>query len=551
MLSKLHIHNYAIIEDLEIKFSSGFNIITGETGAGKSILMGALNLILGQRADSSVLMDAQKKCIIEGRFQLKSTGTIAAFFDDNELDWDDEIIIRREIASNGKSRSFINDTPVNLSVVKQLSVFLVDLHQQFDTLEISSENFQREVLDALADNISAIKKLKLQFELLSNVRKELSQLKHQQESANKELDYNQFLFDELEELQLKENELENLDQELKTLNNAEHIKHQLELFYSTLNGGDQPIVQQLKSLSQKLKSLESLHNNIETISKRLNSATIELEDIADELNRMESSVKNDPEKIALINERISSGYKLMKKHGVNSTSDLIEVKNQLQLKLEGYTNISSTIERLEKEQEKLYDECLTLAKQISKKRIAQLDGFVNKVNQLLHQVGMPNARIKVQMDIEELNSSGIDAIDFQFDANKSNKFESIGKVASGGELSRLMLSIKSLVAQKLALPTLIFDEIDTGISGEAAKQVGIIMKDLSSNIQLISITHQPQIAAKANHHYYVYKETKSNKVATKVSILSKEEMIIAVAKMLGGETPSAAAIENAKEMIEN
>ncbi len=551
MLSKLFIHNYAIIEDLEIKFSSGFNIITGETGAGKSILMGALNLILGQRADSSVLMDAQKKCIIEGRFQLKNTGTIAAFFDDNELDWDDEIIIRREISSNGKSRSFINDTPVNLSVVKQLSLFLVDLHQQFDTLEISSENFQREVLDALADNISGIKKLKLQFESLSNVRKELSQLKHQQESANKELDYNQFLFDELEELQLKENELEGLDQEVKVLNNAEHIKHQLELLYSTLNGSEQPIVQQLKSLLQKLKSLESLHTNIEEISKRLNSTTIELEDIADELNRLESAVKYDPDKIALINERISSGYKLMKKHGVNSTADLIEVKNKLQLKLEGYTNISSSIERLEKELDQLYNECLTLAKQISKKRVGQVDGFVSKVNQLLYQVGMPNARIKVQMDIVELNSSGIDTIDFLFDANKSNKFESIGKVASGGELSRLMLSIKSLVAQKLALPTLIFDEIDTGISGEAAKQVGIIMKDLSSSIQLISITHQPQIAARANHHYYVYKETKSNKVATKVSILSKEERVIAVAKMLGGETPSAAAIENAKEMIEN
>lgn len=551
MLSKLLIHNYAIIEELEIQFSSGFNIITGETGAGKSILMGALNLILGQRADSSVLMSAQKKCIIEGRFIASNSASLSAFFNEHELDLDDEIIIRREIASNGKSRSFINDTPVNLSIVKQLGVFLVDLHQQFDTLEISSENFQREVLDALADNSINLKKLKQQFELLSNVRKEWSQLKHQQETANKELDYNQFLFDELDELQLKENELEGLDQELKVLNNAEHIKQILDMLHSSLNGGEQPIVQQLKSLLQKLKSLESLHSNIEEISKRLNSTTIELEDIADELNRMESAVKYDPEKITLINERISSGYKLMKKHGVNSTADLIDIKNQLQHKLEGYTNISSTIERLEKEQQELNEECLNLAKQISKKRVAQVDGFVSKVNQLLHQVGMPNARIKVQMEIAELNSSGIDGIDFLFDANKSNKFESIGKVASGGELSRLMLSIKSLVAQKLALPTLIFDEIDTGISGEAAKQVAIIMKDLSSNIQLISITHQPQIAARANHHYYVYKETQSNKIATKVSILSKEERIIAVAKMLGGENPSIAAIENAKEMIEN
>ena len=551
MLARLFIQNYAIIDELEIQFSKGLNIITGETGAGKSILMGALNLILGQRADSSVLMNAEKKCIIEGRFQIKQNAELNSFFESNELDWDEEIVVRREITSNGKSRSFINDTPVNLSVVKQLSVHLVDLHQQFDTLEISSEDFQRNVLDALAENASELQKLKYQFGLYATVKNELIKLKLQQEIANKELDYNQFLFDELNELSLKENELENLEVELKLLNNAENIKQQLEFIYEALNGGEQPIAQQLKSLQHKLRSVENFHNGIEVLTKRINSSIIELEDIAGELNAIENSVKYDAERIQIINDRLSAGYKLYKKHGVNATAALISLQEELQTKLEGFTNLFDSIQNLEKEQAKLYEESLKIAQLISKRRISKVDEFVKKVNELLVQVGMPNARMKVQIQNADLTSDGIDTIDFLFDANKSDKFESIGKVASGGELSRLMLSIKSLVAQKLALPTLIFDEIDTGISGEAAKQVGVIMKKLATEIQLIAITHQPQIAAKANHHYYVYKEKQKDKIATKIKVLNKEEQIMAVAQMLGGEKPSAVAIENAKEMIEN
>ena len=369
MLARLFIQNYAIIDELEIQFSKGLNIITGETGAGKSILMGALNLILGQRADSSVLMNAEKKCIIEGRFQIKQNAELNSFFESNELDWDEEIVVRREITSNGKSRSFINDTPVNLSVVKQLSVHLVDLHQQFDTLEISSEDFQRNVLDALAENASELQKLKHQFGLYAAVKNELTKLKLQQEIANKELDYNQFLFDELNELSLKENELENLEVELKLLNNAENIKQQLEFIYEALNGGEQPIAQQLKSLQHKLRSVENFHNGIEVLTKRINSSIIELEDIAGELNAIENSVKYDAERIQIINDRLSAGYKLYKKHGVNASAALILLQEELQTKLEGFTNLFDSIQNLEKEQAKLYEESLKIAQLISKRRI--------------------------------------------------------------------------------------------------------------------------------------------------------------------------------------
>jgi len=551
MISKLYIQNYAIIDQLEIHFEQGLNIITGETGAGKSILMGALNLILGQRADSSVLQDPQKKCIIEGVFKLNKNQQVIQFFQQNELDVDNEILIRREIAANGKSRSFINDTPVNLSQVKALSIHLVDLHQQFDTLEINSESFQRDVLDALSDHTTLLLEFKKQFEAYQQAKKSLAQLKIEQAEANKELDYNQFLFSELEELSLKENELEDIESELKLLNNAERIKLQLSVISSELSNAEQPVINQLKTINNKLKLLDDFHPDLSNLHQRLNSAIIEVQDIADELERIESQVKYDEERISILNDRLSAGYKLLKKHGFSTTAQLIELKESLQVKLDGFSNVFASIESLEKSLVKLYDACIISAKQISANRKKQIDGFVKEVNRLLAQVGMPNARLNVSISNTELNMFGIDAIEFLFDANKSNKFEPIGKVASGGELSRLMLSIKSLVAQKLALPTLIFDEIDTGISGEAAKQVGLIMKSLSASHQIIAITHQAQIAAKASTHFFVYKDVKGEKIATNIRILNEGERITAIAQMLSGEKPTTAAMENAKEMMSN
>ena len=550
MLQKLHIQNYAIIEDLTIDFSDGLNIITGETGAGKSILMGALNLILGQRADSSVLQDTNKKCTVEGYFNVENHKDIQSFLEQHELDLSPEVLVRREIGANGKSRSFVNDTPVNLSQLKQLAVLLVDLHQQFDTLDLGEEAFQREVVDALADNYLFLKELQGAFNSYSIQKKDLEALHLQQTNANKELDYNKFLLDELSELSLKENELEDLDAELKLLSNAESIKQQLAAAYVELKEGEQPLLQQLQQIQHKINGLQTYHPDITGLHDRLKSAVIELQDVAHELERIDENISYDAQRIQMVNDRLSAGYKLLKKHSVNSTAELLHIQNVLEEKLMAVFNISASIDQGEKALDEALKTCMNLAHKISTNRKAQTESFAKNVNNLLEKVGMPNARLKVQIGETSLTASGIDEISFLFDANKSNRFEPLHKVASGGELSRLMLSVKSLVAKKLQLPTLIFDEIDTGISGEAAKQVGIIMKELSAAHQLISITHQPQIAAKAAAHFFVYKQELSNKVVTNIKRLDEAARITAIAQMLSGEKPTAAALENAKEMVE-
>lgn len=549
MLQKLHIQNYAIIEDLTIDFSDGLNIITGETGAGKSILMGALNLILGQRADSSVLQDNNKKCSVEGYFNVADHKDIQSFLEQHELDLSSEVLVRREIGANGKSRSFVNDTPVNLSQLKQLAVLLVDLHQQFDTLDLGEEAFQREVIDALAENHLFLKELQGAFNSYSTQKKDLEALQLQQTNANKELDYNKFLLDELSELSLKENELEDLDAELKLLSNAESIKQQLAAAYVELKEGEQPLLQQLQQIQHKINGLQTYHPDITGLHDRLKSAVIELQDVADELERIDENISYDAQRIQMVNDRLSAGYKLLKKHTVNGTAELLHIQNGLEEKLMAVFNISASIDQGEKALDEALKICMKLAHKISTNRKAQTESFAKNVNSLLEKVGMPNARLKVQIGETNLTASGIDEISFLFDANKSNRFEPLHKVASGGELSRLMLSVKSLVAKKLQLPTLIFDEIDTGISGEAAKQVGIIMKELSAAHQLISITHQPQIAAKAAAHFFVYKQELSNKVVTNIKRLDEAARINAIAQMLSGEKPTAAALENAKEMV--
>lgn len=551
MLQKLHIQNYAIIDNLVIEFDKNLNIITGETGAGKSILMGALNLILGERADSAVLQDKQKKCIVEGFFVIKKNEAVNAFFVKNDLDREEEILLRREITANGKSRSFINDSPVNLSQIKALALLLVDLHQQFDTLELGNESFQRDVLDALADNGPLIKQLKEKFAAFTLAKKQLEDLQLQQFNANKELDYHRFLLDELEEISLKENELEDLDAELKLLSNAENIKQQLSSIYFEMKDSEQPLVQQLKTLQQKINSLQPYLPQVNDLYVRMNSSLIELTDIADELERIDENIHYDAERIQTVNDRLSAGYKLLKKHQVKETGQLMAIQKDLGQKLAAVLNISSAIEKLQNQTTGLHQESELIAKKISANRCLQVKPFTEKVNKLLVQVGMPNAQLKVKIETAPLNTFGMDDIDFLFDANKSNRFEPLHKVASGGELSRLMLSVKSLVAKKVQLPTLIFDEIDTGISGEAARQVGIIMKELSSAHQIIAITHQPQIAAKATAHYFVYKQKVNDKIATSIRLLNNDERITAIAQMLSGEKPTAAALENAKEMVGN
>ena len=551
MLQKLNIQNYAIIDEIGIDFSDSLNIITGETGAGKSILMGALSLILGERAESTALMNKEKKCVVEGFFNAAGRKEIKYFLKNNELDAEDELVIRREIAVNGKSRAFINDTPVNLAQLKELSSLLVDLHQQFDTLELGDSNFQREVLDALAGNGNLLQEYATVFSDYSKAKKEVQEIQQQQTAANAALDYNQFLFDELKEAGLKENELEELDAELKLLSNAENVKQQLGAIYFELKNSEHPIVQQLKSLGNKLHSLQPYHVSITDLTKRLLGAQAELQDIGDELESIDNAVQYSPERIQLVNDKIMLGYKLLKKHNVHTTGDLLSIQDALQQKLNDILNISEAIAAKEIATQQLLKKCEQQAALITGNRNKAIKPFTEKVNSLLAQVGMPNAAIQVQLQKVALHIAGADVIEFLFDANKSGRFEPLRKVASGGELSRLMLCIKSLVAQKLQLPTLIFDEIDTGISGEAAKQVGVIMKALSAAHQLIAITHQPQIAAKATAHYFVYKSIKGDKINTAIRLLNNDERITTIAQMLSGEKPTAAALENAREMVGN
>lgn len=551
MLSKIFIQNYAIIDELEISFSGSLNAITGETGAGKSIIVGALGLILGERADSSVLVDKTRKCIVEGVFENTEKKEIKNFLASNDFDSNEELVVRREIGVNGKSRAFINDTPVTLAQLNVLSCLLVDLHQQFDTLEVGESDFQRQVLDALAGQMDLLENYQSLFKEWQQVKKETEALKEQKQQFDKEADYNQFQFTELEEAALKENELEEIDAELKMLGHAEGIKTVLNKVYFELNENENPVTQQLRQLTNQLNAYAEFHTGIPPLVQRLQSVQIEIQDIADETDKIGSHINYDPEKIELLNERLSLGYKLQKKHGVNSTAELLAIQEELEQKLQAVLNMDEAIQQKEKESNNLLIEVKKQATKISAGRQKQVKPFEDKVNKLLLQVGMPNAKLKVSMEAAALNNTGGDAVEFLFDANRSGHFQPVKKVASGGELSRLMLCIKSLVAESIDLPALIFDEIDSGISGEAARQVGIIMKGLAAKRQVICITHQPQIAGKADAHFFVYKEIVDDAVKTNIRLLTKEERITAIAKMLSGEKPTAAAMENAREMVMN
>lgn len=550
MLRQLSIENYAIIDQLRIDFSGQLNVITGETGAGKSILVGALGLILGQRADSSVQVSKDKKSVVEGIFTAEGKPEVKTFLEENELDIETELVLRREIGVNGKSRAFINDTPVNVSQLQQLTSMLVDLHQQFDTMEIGDTGFQRQVIDALAGNAGLLGEYQSIYRGYQQLRRETEALREQKAQLDREADYHQFQFNELEEASFRENELEETDAELKLLSNSEGIKAALDRVYHDLQESEQPMVQQLKVLANLLQVYTSYHKDLPELVKRIASVQIELSDIADETSRISDHISYDPARIEHLNDRLSLGYKLQKKHGVSSTAELIAIRTMLGEKLDTVVNMDETISRKEKEMARLETEATKIAKKLSAARVKQVKPLEDKVNELLARVGMPNARLKVEVNPQELSATGSDDIVFLFDANNSGRFQPVFKVASGGELSRLMLCIKSLVAERIDLPTLIFDEIDTGISGEAAKQVGLIMKDLTASRQVVCITHQPQIAGKANAHFFVYKEATKDKVRTSIRRLDTDERITAIARMLSGEKPTAASLENAREMID-
>jgi DNA repair protein RecN (Recombination protein N) len=553
LLRQLTIQNYAIIDELTIDFDERLNIITGETGAGKSILMGALSLILGERADTSVLVNKERKCIIEGYFTTGNKAAVSVFLQQHDFEeaaaTDHSVVIRREIGSNGKSRAFINDTPATLQQLKELAGLLVDLHQQFDTLELGDSDFQRTVIDALASNENVLATHQQYFKEWTTVLAAFNELQAQKSALQKEADYNQYLCNEFEELSLKENELEQLEEELKLLSNAEEIKTVLDKVALELASSDDPIVARIKQLNNSLQTMQTLVAELPALSDRLKASQIELQDIADEIERINNNIHFDAQRIDWVNQRLSDGYKLTKKHGVSTTAELLAIQTELSNKLFAAVAIDEAILAKQVQANDLMHQLKQTAKQITVARTKVIAPFEQSVNALLKQVGMPNAQIKVSMQTVALGAYGVEQIELLFDANKSNRFEPIRKVASGGELSRLMLCIKSLVAEYIDLPTMIFDEIDTGISGEAAKQVGIIMQQMAAKRQIICITHQPQIAGKANAHYFVYKENKNDQIKTNIKILNNEERITAIAQMLSGEKPTAAAMENAKEMI--
>lgn len=551
MLQKLSISNYAIIDQLEVKPAAGLNIVTGETGAGKSIILGALSLILGERADTSVLINKDEKCVVEASFDVRGNEAFETALREEDIDYEDVCIIRREINTSGKSRAFINDTPVRLDVLNRLTSLLVDLHQQFDHLSLDDSHFQMDVLDAVAGNGALRKEYSGYYSQYKTVSKKLQELQLRKAEWQKESDYKQFLLDELNEAAFATDEIEHAEQQLKQLTHAERILQVLRESGYALAEGEQPLVNEIKKLLQQLDSIAELMPGVKEVTARLNSLHIELKDIADEVDALTDNVSIDEEQMQKMQDRIDLGYKLLKKHGVQTTNELLVIQQQLQTDLQASLDIEEEIAATEKKKEKLYTQLSGTADKLSAARTKQAVVFSAEVNKLLKLVGMPNALFAAEVNKKEQPGElGMDDVQFYLDANKSGKALPVHKAASGGEMSRIMLSIKSLTAKAMHLPTLIFDEVDTGVSGEAAKQVGILLRNLSEYHQVICITHQPQVAARGTHHMYVYKQAEKGKaITTRVSILNNEERVMAIAKMIGGEDPGQAALQNARELM--
>ncbi|MFT4062250.1 MAG: DNA repair protein RecN [Edaphocola sp.] len=551
MLQKIYIRNYAIIDELEILFDKGLNVITGETGAGKSIILGALSLILGERADTSVLIDRDEKSVVEAVFHTEKNEPLNRLLAREELDKSDTTIIRREISPAGKSRAFVNDTPVTLNVLNEITSLLVDLHRQFDNRAIEENEFSFEVLDAMAGNQHTMQRYAQQYKAYRQLEHECQLRLQATGNWQKEADYKQFLYDELHDAAFKENEIEDAAQTIKQLGNAEQIVSTLQYVYGSLEEGEQPLDNELKKLAQSAQAIANVQPGAAALADRLQSIYVELKDIANEANNLAEHVEQDPTLLQQLEERMNLGYRLFKKHGVSDTAGLLEIYAQLAKELEAQNNSGEQLAALQQTLDKELAEVAKLAQEIHDAREKAAPGFAGKINQLLALIGMPNATIQIAVnESNQLHAHGNDRVTFLLDANKSGQSVPVQKAASGGEMSRIMLCIKSLTAQAMNLPTLIFDEVDTGISGEAARQVGTLLKSLGLHHQIICITHQPQVAGKGTRHFYVYKTaTKEGNVKTRVKVLAAEERIKAIAQMIGGDVPSEAALNNARELV--
>ena len=549
MLQKLVINNYALIDNLEISFGKGLNILTGETGAGKSIILGALSLILGQRAENRYFFNQQKKCVIEGMFGI-SGFHLKGFFEENELDYEAETILRREISADGKSRAFINDTPVNLNTIKALGEKLIDIHSQHATLEINDPEFQLLVVDSVAGHGNLLEDYRSKFRAYKKATAKLQQLISESDKAKSDLDYYQFQFDELEKANLLTDEQELLEQELYTLNNAEEIKRNLLGAYYLIQDGETAALLQLREAAHHLSTLEKFNPLIAGLHERLKSTVIELKDIVSEIEILEQRTQTNEARAVEVNERLGLIYNLHKKHHVNTIAELLQLKNDLSEKIQQALFGDEEIEKLQKQIASEKEELEKLAAKASANRSKAIPNIEKLVIQTLAEMGMANSTLKVEISpVPALGINGIDHVRFLFSANKGHALGEMSKVASGGELSRLMLSIKSLIARHTALPTIIFDEIDAGVSGEVANKVGQIMEKLAENLQVITITHLPQIASKGQNHYFVYKDNESAVTYTRIRQLDKQERIMEIAKMLSGDKPGESALQNARELL--
>lgn len=551
MLTSLSIKNYTLIENLNIHFSGGFSVITGETGAGKSMLLGALGLVLGKRADLSSLKNEEEKCVIEVVFSVEKYG-LKAFFEENDLDFESETIIRREILPSGKSRAFVNDSPVNLQQLEELGNVLMDIHSQHQTRELSEEKYQFEVLDILAENESLLLEYSQKLSEYKKNKKALEQAQTKLSESLKEQEYNLFVFNELNEANLKPNEQLELEKEYEQLNNVEAIK---EVLSKTINLSDNEvggILQNLNEIKYSFSKIAELSANYKDISERINSVQIEYSDILEEVNNLSESVFDNPEQTQKIGERLQLLYDLQKKHKVASVEELIEIRNGLEEKVVSVDELTSVIEKSEKLIIQNQKELDKIALDLHQNREKAIQVFDEKITVLLSELGMSNARFDIKLnESESYFSNGKDSLEFLFSANKGGNFGLLKKTASGGELSRIMLATKAILAEYKAMPTIIFDEIDTGVSGEISLKMAQIMQQMSKNRQVISITHLPQIASKGNNHYKVYKSVTEIDTVSDLKLLSNTERIEEIAEMLSGKNPTESALQHAKTLLTN
>ena len=549
MLQSLAIQNYTLINQIEIDFNNGFSIITGETGSGKSILLGALGLVLGQRPETNILKDKDRKCVVEAHFNI-SKYHLQKFFADAEMEYEEETILRREILPNGKTRAFVNDSPVNIKLLKELGLKLIDIHSQNQNLSLGDPEYQMGIVDTYAQHASLLNDYQVQFENYQHIKRELHRKEQIALKEKSDLDYYQFQLEQLLDANLVDGEQVEMESELETLNHAEEIKTNLFKASNLLSEGEVAIISLLKEARAAIGQVQNVFSDGENFYERFESSCIELQDLASELERSYESMEFDPSRISFLNERLDTIYSFQQKHRVESVEELIKIREDLDQKVQDISSSDDLIEELKAQLQKQESKLVKASEKLSKSRRFVIPDIEKALESQLIQLGMPHAKINFKQSIaEEFQYLGRDLIRILFSANKNGQLEEISKVASGGEMSRLMLSIKYLISASTALPSIVFDEIDTGVSGEIADKMGVVMRDMAENIQVISITHLPQIASKGNYHYKVYKADDELETYSNIVLLDSESRIEELAKMLSGADMTQAAMENAKVLL--